>query len=54
MQIESNLSLMIEASSDSDNLLHVLGYHREYPKPDKFARELPIPVDTNSIWVKDR
>ena len=40
---------MIEAEPDLEGLLHVLRFFHDHPRPRRFARELPIPVDTKFI-----
>ena len=47
--IRTNVRTVIDVASDLDGLLHVARYFRDHPKPDRFARELPIPVDTKFI-----
>lgn len=40
---------VIEAASQLDGLLQVVDYLVAHPRPDRFARELPLPVDTKFI-----
>ncbi|MBA3314345.1 MAG: hypothetical protein H0T47_13795 [Planctomycetaceae bacterium] len=40
---------LIEVAENLDGLLEVLRYFRDHPRPNRFARELPIPVDTKFI-----
>ncbi len=47
--IRANRRTLIDAASSIEGLLHVLRYFRENPRPNRFARELPIPVDTKFI-----
>jgi hypothetical protein len=47
--IRCNVQRMLEIASELDGLLHVLRFFREHPRPNLFARELPIPVDTKFI-----
>ena len=47
--IRSNTRLLIEVAPDLDSLLHVLWYFQDNPRPNRFARELPLPVDTKFI-----
>ena len=47
--IRANVRTLIEAAPDLDGLLCVLQFFRDNPKPNHFARELPIPVDTKFI-----
>jgi hypothetical protein len=46
--------LLIDAAENLDGLLHVLRYFRDHPSPNRFARELPIPVDTKFIGRHER
>jgi hypothetical protein len=47
--IRANARALIEAAPDLDGLLHVLQFFHDNPRPNRFARELPIPVDTKFI-----
>jgi len=47
--IRGNVRTLIEAASDLDGLIGVLQFFRDNPRPNQFARELPIPVDTKFI-----
>ncbi len=47
--IRSNVRALIDAAPDLDGLLSVLQFFRENPRPNCFARELPLPVDTKFI-----
>jgi len=40
---------VIDAASELDGLLQVVDYLVAHPRPDRFARELPLPVDTKFI-----
>jgi hypothetical protein len=40
---------LIEAAPDLDGLLRVVQYFHDNPRPNHFARELPLPVDTKFI-----
>jgi hypothetical protein len=40
---------MMEAEPNLEGLLHVLRFFRDHPRPGRFPRELPIPVDTKFI-----
>jgi len=40
---------LVEAASDLEGLLLVVDYFMVNPRPDRFARELPLPVDTKFI-----
>ena len=40
---------LTEAAPDLDGLLHVLRYFLDHPRPHRFARELPVPVDTKFV-----
>jgi len=45
----SNSRMLINVASDMTGLLHVLRYFRDHPRPNLFARELPLAVDTKFI-----
>jgi hypothetical protein len=47
--IRSNLRALIDAAADLDGLLRVLQFFSDNPRPNRFARELPLPVDTKFI-----
>lgn len=47
--IRANVRMLIEAAPDLDGLLCVLQYFCDHPRPNRFARELPLPVDTKFI-----
>jgi hypothetical protein len=47
--IRANAQRLIEAAAQVEGLLQVVVFFRERPRPDLFARELPIPVDTKFI-----
>ena len=47
--IRSNVRTLIDAAPDLGGLLNVLQFFCENPRPDRFARELPLPVDTKFI-----
>lgn len=47
--IRANRRTLIDAADSLDGLMHVLRYFRVHPRPNFFARELPIPVDTKFI-----
>lgn len=47
--IRTNAPRMVEAATHVEELLNVVEFFREHPRPDLFARELPIPVDTKFI-----
>ncbi len=47
--IRSNMRTLIDAAPDLKGLLNVLQFFSENPRPNRFARELPIPVDTKFI-----
>lgn len=52
--LRSNRQLLIESASELDGLLHVLRYFRDHPRPNCFARELPVPVDTKFVGRHER
>lgn len=47
--IRSHRQLLVEVAPDLDGLLEVLRYFRANPRPNRFARELPLSVDTKFI-----
>lgn len=47
--IRSHRKELVDAAVDLEGLLAVVDYFVEHPRPDCFARELPIPVDTKFI-----
>lgn len=47
--IRSNVRALIEAAADLEGLLRVLQFFLDHPRPNRFARELPLPVDTKFI-----
>jgi len=47
--IRANVRALIDVAPDLDGLLSVLQFFRENPRPNRFARELPLPVDTKFI-----
>jgi hypothetical protein len=47
--IRSNVCALIDAAPDLGGLLGVLRFFHENPRPDRYARELPLPVDTKFI-----
>jgi hypothetical protein len=47
--VRSNRRKLIECAGEIEGLLQVISYFRENPRPNRFARELPIPVDTKFI-----
>lgn len=52
--VRSNRRSFIERAAEVDGLMHVIRYFRDNPRPDRFARELPIPVDTKFIERHER
>jgi hypothetical protein len=52
--IRSNRRLLIDSASELGGLMHVVCYFRDNPRPNQFARELPIPVDTKFIERHER
>lgn len=52
--IRSHRRDVIDAASELDGLLHVVDYLIAHPRPDRFARELPLPVDTKFIQRNHR
>lgn len=47
--IRSNVARLIEVAPDLEGLLGVVQYLRDHPRPQLFARELPIKADTKLI-----
>ncbi len=47
--IRSHRKELVADAADLEGLLCVLDYFVAHPRPDRFARELPIPVDTKFI-----
>jgi hypothetical protein len=47
--IRSNSKALIEAAPDVAGLLQVVQYFSDHPRPNVFARELPLDVDTKFI-----
>ncbi len=45
----SNVKLLRENAGEVAGLIAVVNYFRAHPQPNRFARELPIPVDTKFI-----
>ena len=47
--VRSHRSELIDAAPDLDRLLQVLDYLVAHPRPNIFARELPLPLDTKFV-----
>lgn len=47
--IRSNRKRLIASAGDVDGLLLVVDYLCEHPRPEIFARELPLPLDTKFV-----
>jgi hypothetical protein len=47
--IRTNSQKVHENAPDLDGLLEVLHWFREHPRPNMYARELPLPIDTKFI-----
>jgi hypothetical protein len=45
----SHRQTLATVAAELDGLLHVLRYFREHPRPDRFVRELPLPVDSKFV-----
>ena len=45
----SNIACVVDAAAELDGLIATLDYFITHPRPDCFARELPIAVDTKFI-----
>jgi hypothetical protein len=52
--IRSNVRTLIEVAPHLRGLLEVLHFFRSNPWPDRFVRELPLPVDTKFIERHER
>ena len=52
--VRSNRRLFIERAAEVEGLLQVIHYFLANPRPNRFARELPIPVDTKFIERHER
>jgi hypothetical protein len=52
--IRSHRQWLVDIEPDVDGLLQVLRYFRANPRPGRYARELPIPVDTKFIERNER
>lgn len=52
--IRSNVREFIASVDDLDGLVGVVRYLLAHPRPDCFARELPVPVDTKFIERNER
>lgn len=47
--IRSNPRILLDVATDLEGLIEVVTYLREHPRPQCFARELPLSVDTKFI-----
>ncbi len=47
--MHANVKAILDLSDELDGLIHVVAYFRDHPRPLRFARELPLPVDTKFI-----
>jgi hypothetical protein len=47
--IRANRALTVDAAPSIDGLMHVIDYLRAHPRPNIFARELPVAVDTKFV-----
>lgn len=47
--VRSNAQRLIESTHELDGLLSVIRFLREHPRPNLFARELPLSVDTKFV-----
>lgn len=47
--VRSHPERLVGAVESLEGLLHVLRYFRAHPRPNRFARELPVPVDTKFV-----
>lgn len=47
--MRSHIRLLADVSSELEGLLQVIRYFQEHPRPNVFARELPLPIDTKFV-----
>ena len=47
--LRANPQKLIDTAPHTAGLLHVVRFFQDHPRPDLFARELPVPVDTKFI-----
>lgn len=47
--VRSNIVAVTDAAPDLEGLLEVLRYFRDHPRPNQFARELPLAVDSKFV-----
>lgn len=47
--MRSQCRVLTELATEVDGLIHVIRYFLNHPRPDVFARELPLPVDTKFV-----
>lgn len=52
--VRANLVAVTDAAPDLDGLLEVLRYFCDHPRPNQFARELPLAVDSKFIERHER
>jgi hypothetical protein len=52
--VRSNIAAVTEAAPDLDGLCEVLRYFRDHPRPNTFARELPLSVDSKFVERHER
>src|SRR5262245_14483114 len=52
--IRCNVQKVIDIAPDLEGMLAVVRFFREHPRPNLFARELPVPVDTKFIERHER
>lgn len=52
--VRSNIVAVTDAADDLDGLLEVLCFFRDHPRPNRFARELPLTVDSKFIERHER
>lgn len=52
--VRSNIGIFTDAAPDLDGLVEVLQYFKEHPRPNLFARELPLSVDSKFIERHER
>lgn len=52
--VRRNVQRVIDVATELEGILHVVGFLREHPRPNVFARELPVPVDTKFVERHER
>lgn len=52
--MRSHIRLLADVSSELEGLLQVIRYFQDHPRPNVFARELPLPIDTKFVERNQR